>query len=57
MKSLNRAVIVVVAPLGGLLAVQAGDRVALAVAAAVFALSTVMVAVSPFRSVRYDSLR
>ena len=52
MRSFNRAVIVVVAPLGGLLAVQAGNRTALAVTAVVFALAALMLALSPFRSVR-----
>jgi MFS family permease len=51
MRSFNRAVIVVVAPLGGLLAVHVGNRPALLVAAAVFGLSAVMLLASPFRHV------
>lgn len=54
MRSLNRAVIVVGAPLGGLLADRAGIRPALAVAAALFALAAAMLAASPFRQVRLD---
>lgn len=50
MRSLNRAVVVVVAPLGGLLADRAGNRVALLVAAAVFAVSAAWLAASPFRT-------
>ncbi|MEJ3656714.1 MFS transporter [Actinomycetes bacterium KLBMP 9759] len=49
MRSFNRAVIVVVAPLGGLLADSAGVRPALVVAAAVFGASALMLAVSSFR--------
>ncbi|WP_232660384.1 MFS transporter [Pseudonocardia sp. TRM90224] len=49
MRSFNRAVIVVVAPLGGLLADGAGMRPALVVAAAVFAASAIMLAASSFR--------
>ena len=49
MRAFNRAVMVVVAPLGGLLAVQVGNRAALAVAAAVFAVVVVWLAASPFR--------
>lgn len=52
MRSANRAVIVVVAPLGGLLAVQAGMRPALIVAAVVFGLAALILAVSPLRSAR-----
>ncbi|GAA5146857.1 MFS transporter [Nocardioides marinquilinus] len=54
MRSFNRAVIVVVAPLGGLLAVQAGERTALAVAAGIFAVAVLALAASPFRRVRQD---
>ncbi|QIG43249.1 MFS transporter [Nocardioides anomalus] len=50
MRAANRAVIVVVAPLGGLLAVQIGNRGALAVAAGVFAVVVVWLAASPFRT-------
>ncbi len=49
-RSFNRAVIVVFAPLGGLLAVQAGNRAALLAAAVVFALVVLVLAVSPFRT-------
>ncbi len=52
MRSFNRAVIVLVAPLGGLLAVQAGNRTALVAAAVIFGIAVVMLAASPFRSVR-----
>jgi MFS family permease len=50
MRSFNRAVIVVVAPLGGLLADLTSARSALLVAAAVFGLSAVVLLLSPFRS-------
>lgn len=50
MRAVNRAVIVVVAPLGGLLAVQAGIRPALLVAAATFLLAVAILAASPFRT-------
>lgn len=50
MRSFNRAVIVVVAPLGGLLADLAGARPALLLAAAVFGLSAVVLLFSPFRT-------
>ena len=56
MRSFNRAVMVVVAPLGGLLAVQAGNRTALVIAAAVFALTVLLLAASPFRSARLDQV-
>jgi MFS family permease len=49
MRAFNRAVMVVVAPLGGLLAVQVGNRAALAAAAAGFAVVVVWLAASPFR--------
>jgi hypothetical protein len=52
MRSFNRAVIVVVAPLGGLLAVQAGNRTAFAVAVVIFAVAAALLAASPFRHVR-----
>ena len=54
MRSFNRAVIVIVAPLGGLLAVQAGNRTALVVAAVIFAGTVALLAGSPFRRVRQD---
>lgn len=49
-RSFNRAMIVVFAPLGGLLAVQAGNRAALLVAAAVFGLVVLALLASPFRT-------
>jgi MFS family permease len=52
MRSFNRAVVVVVAPLGGLLADRTGNRTALVVAAAVFGLAAAWLAVSPFRGAR-----
>ncbi|UFN45061.1 MFS transporter [Nocardioides okcheonensis] len=52
LRSANRAVIVVVAPVAGLLADALGVRVLLAAAVVVFALVAVALAVSPFRSVR-----
>ena len=52
MRSFNRAVVVVIAPLGGLLAVQAGNRTALVAAAVIFAVAVVILAASPFRGVR-----
>lgn len=56
MRSFNRAVMVVMAPLGGLLADQAGNRAALVAAVLVFVVVVVMLAASPFRSVRGDRL-
>lgn len=52
MRAFNRAVIVVVAPFGGLLAVNAGIRPALIVAAAVFLVAAAILAASPFRTAR-----
>ena len=54
LRSLNRAVIVVVSPVAGLLADQIGYRQVLAAAAAIFAASALMLALSPFRGVRVD---
>lgn len=51
MRSFNRAVIVVVAPLGGLLADHLGTRPALVLASAVFAVAAVVLATSPFRRI------
>ena len=51
-RSFNRAVIVVFAPLGGLLAVQVGNRAALVVASVVFALVVLGLLASPFRTAR-----
>lgn len=56
MHSFNRAVIVVVAPLGGLLADQAGMRPALVVASVVFAIAAVLLAASPFRTANVQNL-
>ncbi|MEP6797546.1 MAG: MFS transporter, partial [Lapillicoccus sp.] len=54
LRSLNRAVIVVVAPLAGALADAAGVRTAFAVAAVAFAVACLLLAASPFRRVRLD---
>jgi hypothetical protein len=51
LRAANRAVIVVVAPLGGLLAVQAGLRPALFVAAGIFVVASLILVASPFRTV------
>ena len=48
MRSLNRAVVVVVAPLGGLLADQAGIRVALVTAGSIFVLAVLLLVVTGF---------
>ncbi len=56
MRSFNRAVMVVVAPLGGLLAVQTSNRAALVCSAGVFAAVVVVLAVSPVRTVRAESM-
>ncbi|HEY5821396.1 MAG TPA: hypothetical protein VIT20_05445 [Propionibacteriaceae bacterium] len=52
MRAFNRAVVVVVAPLAGLLAVNTGTRPALVAAALVFLGSAAILAFSPFRHVR-----
>jgi hypothetical protein len=52
MRSINRAVMVVSAPIAGIVADAAGFRVTLVAAAVVFALVTVGLAVTPFRAVR-----
>jgi MFS family permease len=44
------------APLGGLLAVQAGNRTALVAAVVVFAVAVVLLVASPFRGVRTPPL-
>ncbi|GAA1891446.1 MFS transporter [Lapillicoccus jejuensis] len=54
MRSLNRAVLVVGAPLAGVAADRIGPRPVLLVAAAAFALSAALLAASPFRSARLD---
>lgn len=48
--SFNRAVIVVAAPLAGLLATVAGTRASLVVAAGVFGISVLVLLTSPFRN-------
>ena len=55
MRSLNRAVIVVVSPLAGLLADRLGFVLALCVATAIFAAATLILALSPFRHARVAS--
>ena len=52
MRSLNRAVVVFVAPVAGIVADGWGIRPMFAVAAVVFALSATVLAVTPFRTVR-----
>lgn len=52
LRSFNRAVVVVVAPLGGVLAVGTGLATALIVAAALFVGAVLLLALSPFRGVR-----
>jgi MFS family permease len=52
MRSLNRAVIVVVSPIAGLLADRVGFGQALGSAAVVFAASALILALSPFRRAR-----
>lgn len=54
MRSFNRAIMVVVAPLGGLLAVQTSNRLALVCSAGVFAAVVVVLAMSPVRTVRAE---
>lgn len=49
MRSINRGVIVVVAPLAGLLAVATSSRTALVVAAVIFAIAATVLACSPLR--------
>lgn len=51
MRAANRAVVVIVAPLGGLLAVQAGLRPALLVAVGIFVVAALILLTSPFRTV------
>ena len=52
LRSLNRAVIVVVAPVAGILADSWGIRPTMLLAAGIFGLVTVGLAVTPFRAVR-----
>jgi hypothetical protein len=52
MRSLNRAVIVIVSPLAGVAAYRLDYTPALAAAATVFAISALILAISPFRRAR-----
>ncbi len=52
MRSLNRAVIVVVSPIAGLAADSVGFGQALGAAAVIFIVSALMLALSPFRQAR-----
>lgn len=52
MRSINRAVLVVVSPIAGLVADRLGFSEALAASALVFCVSTLMLALSPFRHAR-----
>ncbi len=54
LRSLNRAVIVVVSPVAGLLADHIGYRLTLAAAAATFVVSALILALSDFRRLRMD---
>lgn len=54
MRSINRAMIVIGAPLGGLLGDAIGFRITLGIAAAGFALVALALALSPFRTARLD---
>ncbi|HEX8508510.1 MAG TPA: MFS transporter [Propionibacteriaceae bacterium] len=55
MRSLNRAVVVVVSPIAGLAADGIGFRPALGASAAIFCISALMLACSPFRRARVTS--
>lgn len=52
-RSINRAAIVIGAPLGGLIADQAGFRPTLTIGAAGFALAAAALACTPFRRARH----
>ncbi len=54
MRSINRAVIVIVSPLAGFLAAATGTDFALVLAAAIFALTAIGLWFSPFRAARLD---
>lgn len=54
MRSFNRGILVIAAPLGGLLAVQTSNRFALVCAAAIFSAVVVTLFVSPVRTLGYD---
>lgn len=56
MRSVNRAVIVIVSPLAGFLAAATGSEFALVLAAALFALTAIGLWFSPFRAVRLDAV-
>ncbi len=54
MRSFNRAILVIAAPLGGLLAVQTSNRFALGCATVIFTAVAVRLYASPVRTLRYD---
>lgn len=54
LRSLNRAVIIAVSPVAGLLAEAVGYRPTLGAAAAIFIASALLLALSPFRRARVD---
>lgn len=54
MRSINRAVIVIVSPLAGFLAAATGTDFALVLAAAIFSLTAIGLWFSPFRATRLD---
>ena len=54
LRSLNRAVLVVVSPVAGVLADEIGFRPVLAAGAVIFAAAALMLATSPFRSARVE---
>ena len=54
MRSFNRAVMVVAAPLGGLLAVQTSNRFALICSVAIFVAAALLLLASPFRRIRHN---
>lgn len=54
MRSLNRAVLVVVSPLAGLAADRLGFGPTLTACAAIFAVSALILVLSPFRRARVD---
>ena len=56
MRSLNRAALVIGAPIGGLLADGIGFRPTIAIGVAGLAVSLVIVALSPFRSARHGEV-
>ena len=53
MRSINRAMVVVGAPAGGLLADSVGNRQTLWVGAAAFTLVPLLLAASPYRTARH----